>query len=455
MRHQPLKISCLFIFLVSFFFSSNLNGQNTEGYQDAINRYNASLKLAEKAGDSLSVSYTLSNIAGILVIQKKFDEAEHYLLRCLHIRDLLKDSFAIALALSDLGTAMSEKGEYDKAAYYLERSNFIAEKVKYTELEANNYSELSNVAQRRGDMEKAFEYYNKWNSYRDSLFNLERNKELQRLNSQFESLQKEQQIKEQKQRIRLQNLLFLGLGVLILLAVLLVFSSYKRYRLKKETQLQSEIMKQQDLKVKAVMEAEENERQRIAQDLHDGIGQMMSAAKMNLSAFESGMAEMKDDQKLNLERIISLVDDSCRELRTVSHIMMPNALLKNNLDMAIKDFVSKLSGRELEVHVYTERLDQRFESNLETMLYRVVQECVHNAIKHAQATTLDISMVRDKDGITGTIEDNGKGFDINSEDFDGIGLKNIRTRIAYLKGTVDIDSSPGRGTVVAFHVPVL
>ena len=455
MRHQPLKISCLFIFLVSFFFSSNLNGQNTEGYQDAINRYNASLKLAEKAGDSLSVSYTLSNIAGILVIQKKFDEAEHYLLRCLHIRDLLKDSFAIALALSDLGTAMSEKGEYDKAAYYLERSNFIAEKVKYTELEANNYSELSNVAQRRGDMEKAFEYYNKWNRYRDSLFNLERNKELQRLNSQFESLQKEQQIKEQKQRIRLQNLLFLGLGVLILLAVLLVFSSYKRYRLKKETQLHSEIMKQQDLKVKAVMEAEENERQRIAQDLHDGIGQMMSAAKMNLSAFESGMAEMKDDQKLNLERIISLVDDSCRELRTVSHIMMPNALLKNNLDMAIKDFVSKLSGRELEVHVYTERLDQRFESNLETMLYRVVQECVHNAIKHAQATTLDISMVRDKDGITGTIEDNGKGFDINSEDFDGIGLKNIQTRIAYLKGTVDIDSSPGRGTVVAFHVPVL
>ena len=71
------------------------------------------------------------------------------------------------------------------------------------------------------------------------------------------------------------------------------------------------------------------------------------------------------------------------------------------------------------------------------------------------STTLDISMVRDKDGITGTIEDNGKGFDINSEDFDGIGLKNIQTRIAYLKGTVDIDSSPGRGTVVAFHVPVL
>lgn len=452
MRHPIKKIAILF--LVFLFSYGTTFSQNIDGYQDAIDRYNASLKLAEKAGDSLSVSYSLSNIAGILVIQKKFDEAEHCLLRCLHIRDILKDSFAIALAYSDLGTAMSEKGEYDKAAYYLEKSNRVAEKVKYTELEANNYSELSNVAQRRGDMEKAFEYYNKWNRYRDSLFNLERNKELQRLNSQFETARKEQQIKDQKQRIRMQNLLFIGLGILILLAILLVFSSYKRYRLKKDAQLHAEIMKQQELKVKAVMEAEENERQRIAQDLHDGIGQMMSAAKMNLSAFESGMNDLQQVQKTELEKIIGLVDDSCRELRTVSHIMMPNALLKNNLSVAIKDFVSKLSDRKLEVHVFTEGLDQRFESNFETMLYRVVQECVHNAIKHANATTLDISIARDKEGITGTIEDNGKGFDIHSDAFDGIGLKNIRTRIAYLKGTVDFDSSPGRGTVVAFHVPI-
>jgi signal transduction histidine kinase len=133
---------------------------------------------------------------------------------------------------------------------------------------------------------------------------------------------------------------------------------------------------------------------------------------------------------------------------------MPNALLKNNLDTAIKDFVNKLSGKNLQVHVYTEKLEQRFDSNLETMLYRVIQECVHNAIKHSGATTLDISLIRDKDGISGTIEDNGKGFDIQKEGPDGLGLKNIRTRIAFLKGTVDFDSSPGRGTVVAFHVPI-
>ena len=88
---------------------------------------------------------------------------------------------------------------------------------------------------------------------------------------------------------------------------------------------------------------------------------------------------------------------------------------------------------------------------METVLYRVIQECVSNAIKHAGATTLDISIIRDKDGISGTIEDNGRGFDTaDKNNFEGIGLKNITTRIEYLKGTVDFDSASGRGTVVAF-----
>jgi signal transduction histidine kinase len=180
---------------------------------------------------------------------------------------------------------------------------------------------------------------------------------------------------------------------------------------------------------------------------------MMSAAKMNLSAFE---AELKnEEQKNSLEKIIKLVDESCREIRTVSHIMMPNALLKNNLSVAISDFVSKLNNKSLKTSVYTEGLEERLNANVETVFYRVIQECVNNAVRHAGATRLDISLVRDTDGINATIEDNGRGFDaVNKEHFEGIGLKNIVTRIEFLKGTVDFDSAPGRGTVIALHVPL-
>jgi len=182
---------------------------------------------------------------------------------------------------------------------------------------------------------------------------------------------------------------------------------------------------------------------------------MMSVAKMNLSAFESDFQFLDKDQQESFEKIINLVDESCREVRTVSHNMMPNALLKNNLAIAIKDFVDKIENSSLKVRVYTEGLDDRMDSNLEIVLYRVIQECVNNVIKHADASRLDISVLKDKEGISATIEDNGKGFDIGDKDkFEGIGLKNIITRIEYLKGMVDFDSSPGRGTLIALNVPL-
>ncbi len=424
-------------------------------YAAAINRYTESMTLAEKTGDSLSVSYSLSNIAGVYAIEKKYDLAEKNLLRALNIRRILKDSFAIALTYSDLGVAMNGKGDYSKAIIYLTESNRIAETLKYPELQSSNFNELSSVSQKQGDYQKAFQYFMKRSSLRDSLYSLEKTKQIEELNTKYESAKKEQQISEQKNKLKFQNSMFVGIGGLIILLVLLAQSYYKKSRLKQETVFKTALLVQQGQAVKAVMEAEENERERIAKDLHDGVGQMMSAAKMNLSAFESESIFESEKQKQEFGRIIQLVDDSCKEVRTVSHIMMPNALLKNNLSAAVKDFVNKLSNKNLSVQVYTEGLEERVDANIETVLYRVIQECVNNAIKHAGATTLDISLIKDKDGISGTIEDNGKGFDTTDKSkYDGIGLKNIITRIEYLKGTVDFDSSLGKGTLIALHVPL-
>ncbi len=425
-----------------------------DDYKEALRRYTASLKLAESAGDSTAVSYALSKIAGVDVIEKNYEGAEQHLLRALAIRQAAKDPFAIALTYSDLGSAMNAKGDYTKANFYLFASNRTAIEMNYPELQSTNYNELADIAQKQGNYQKAYEYYQKRSSLRDSLYALEKTKQIEELNIKYETATREKEIEIQHNHIQLQKYLFIGLAGLILFGALLVHSQYRRYMLRKETQLQTEIFRQKEMAVKAVMEAEENERQRIARDLHDGVGQMMSAAKMNLSAFESGITFHDEEQKQAYEKIIRLVDESCKELRTVSHIMMPNAILKNNLAAAIREFVDKLGTKTLQVHVYTEGLDERIDSNVETVLYRVVQECVNNVIKHSGATTMDISLIRDKDGISGTIEDNGKGFDmIDNEQSEGIGLRNIITRIQFLKGTVDFDSAPGRGTVVALHVP--
>jgi signal transduction histidine kinase len=271
----------------------------------------------------------------------------------------------------------------------------------------------------------------------------------------YQTEKKEQAILLQKAEIQRKNIILWSVAALFLLVAALGISSYRRYRLKQQARLQMEILNQQEMATRAVIKAEEDERQRIARDLHDGVGQMMSAARMNLSAFESDIKLENTEQKISLEKIMGLVDESCREIRSVSHNMMPNALLKNSLASAVRDFIDKIDKRALKVHIYTEGLDERLDSNVETVLYRVIQECVNNVIKHAEASTLDISISRDKEGISATIEDNGRGFDTQDRSrFDGIGLKNIITRIEYLKGTVDFDSAPGRGTLVAIHVPL-
>jgi signal transduction histidine kinase len=422
-------------------------------YREALKRYSASLDLAASSGDSLGVSYALSNIAGINVIEKKYAVAEKNLLRALRIRERLKDSFAIALTYSDLGAAMNDKGNYAKAVDYLEKSNAIAIRLNYPELQSNNYSELAEVAQRSGDFQKAYDYFLQKSYLRDSIFALEKAKQIEELRAEYETAEKEERIKRQEEKIRLQNYIFIGIAGVVLLSGLLIHSQYRKNKLRQEARMKTQLMAQQEMAAKAVIEAEENERQRIARDLHDGVGQMMSAAKMNLSAFESEVTFASTEQKETLEKIIGLVAESCREVRTVSHVMMPNALVKNNLATAIREFADKLDDEKLKIHVYTSGLEQRMDSNIETVLYRVIQECVTNAIKHSNASSLDISLVKEKNEITGAIEDNGKGFDTQVFS-DGIGLKNISSRIEYLKGKVDIDSRPGKGTVITFHVPV-
>ncbi|HNG63787.1 MAG TPA: sensor histidine kinase, partial [Ferruginibacter sp.] len=214
-------------------------------------------------------------------------------------------------------------------------------------------------------------------------------------------------------------------------------------------------MKQQDLATRAVISAEENERKRIAADLHDGVGQMMSAAKMNLSAFETEIDFRNESQKTAFEKLIGLVDESCKEIRSVSHQMMPNALLKSGLASAVREFIDKIDNRIIKINLHTEGLNERLDSNTETVLYRVIQECVNNVIKHSGAGHLDIALIKDADGISATVEDDGRGFDAtDKQKSEGIGLKNIRSRVEFLKGTVDFDSSPGKGTLVAIHIPL-
>ena len=426
------------------------------GIFDSVYRHaKTGIDIAKKYNDFAVLANGNSIMGTFLAKEKKYSEALASFKEAVSIREKSGDPFFIVSDLAEISELQAQTGNTTDGIANGRKALAIATENKIDAKLPMIHTALAHNYERAGNYREAAESYKILNSLKDSLYKDANPKALAEIQTKYETVKKEQQIEQQKNKIARQNLLFIGFALLAILLSLLFYSQYKRYRLKKEAQMQSEIRRQQELATKAVMQAEENERQRIAKDLHDGVGQMMSAAKMNLSAFESEISFDQPDQKRSFEKVIQLVDESCREVRTVSHIMMPNALMKNNLSAAIHAFVEKLDKKSLQVHVYTEGLEQRLDSNTELVLYRVLQECVNNVIRHAGASTLDISVTRSAENIVATVEDNGRGFDITDKTKpEGMGLKNIRARVEYLKGTVDIDSIPGQGTVIAIHVPL-
>jgi two-component system, NarL family, sensor kinase len=370
------------------------------------------------------------------------------------LREKVGDPYFIVSDLAEISHLYAKLGRSEEGISTSLKALDLANKNNLTAKLPMIYQALASNYEAKGDFKNANIAYKKLSDLKDSLYSDANPKALAEMAAKYETEKKEQQILLQRSELNRKNFAIIAISSLVLLAALLSYSFYRRYQLKQKAKMQAEIMRQQELATRAVLEAEERERQRIAKDLHDGVGQIMSAAKMNLSAFENELLFNNAEQKQKFEKIITLVDESCKEVRAVSHNMMPNALLKAGLASAIREFTDKIDDRVLKIDLYSEGLNERLDTNVETVLYRVIQECVNNVIKHARANHLDISLIKDSDGISATVEDNGRGFDTSdSSKFEGLGLKNIRTRVEYLKGTVEYDSKPGKGTLVAIHVP--
>jgi len=424
-------------------------------YEEALALDSIGLKLCETENAYFLKSMLYDNMANCYMYSNRYEEAKKYFLLCLEIDSSFDNNKQMSDTYLNLGNLMLMQKKYTEAKNYLDHSIMLSDSTGYKQGTYSAYLILSDLYKATNQHEKALEALQKAYSIKNKIINENTESKIVELETVYQTEKKEQQLKLQKAELTKKNYLLWGLTGGIALLILAGASFYRKRQIQNRMNLQAEVMKQQDIATKAIINAEENERKRIAADLHDGVGQMMSAAKMNLSAFENEIPFKDEAQKLTFEKLISLVDESCREIRSVSHQMMPNALLKSGLTSAVREFLDKIDNRIIKINLHAEGLNERLDSNIETLLYRVIQECVNNVIKHSGANNLDISLIKDADGISATVEDNGRGFDTtDKQKFEGIGLKNISSRVAFLKGTVDFDSSPGKGTLVAIHVPV-
>jgi len=258
---------------------------------------------------------------------------------------------------------------------------------------------------------------------------------------------------EQKSTLRKVFIsLIIGLLVFVYLAYRTIKSEQKVSRQQQEIQKQriSELEKdRQLLTVDAMLKGQEEERSRIAKDLHDGLGGMLSGVKFSFINMKENMI-LPAENLPAFDRSIAMLDNTIAELRKVAHNLMPETLVRFGLEEALKDYCNSIQSSTGIQVIYQQFGEYRkMNSRAEITIYRIIQELVNNILKYAEATQIIVQLTRDdiKTGIT--VEDNGKGFDTTILDQKrGAGFSNIKYRVNYFKGTLDINSQPGNGTSV-------
>lgn len=411
---------------------------------------------------NLAAAY--NNIGRIYSIKKEYNNALLFYEKSLQARISLGDNFGIGLSYLNLAETEKQLGNHLKSIEYLEKASDIFLSLKnYINLK-QAYGKLAEAHEQSKNYVASLKYYQLYSSYKDSVYNEDNAKQMAEMQTKYDVEKKDLELEKNKAELEIKeeqafikNIIITSIIIFTILIIISGILFFRKKQIENQAKLDIEIALQKEIRTKAILDAEEKERRRIAQDLHDGVGQLLSAAKLNLSNLESKITTHDEAQKLAMQNALSLVDDSVKEVRAVSHNMMPNTLIKLGLASAIREFITKLGNApSLKVDLEIIGLDSRLENQLETVLYRVIQEIVNNIIKHAKASHISMQIIKHETELNVLIEDNGVGFDTsNIENYEGIGLKGIQTRIEYLNGSVHFDSTIGRGTTVIIDVPLV
>jgi len=326
------------------------------------------------------------------------------------------------------------------------------------------YQSMATAYAGTGQMSEAYTWLNRFSRLNDSLHKAQFRKDINEIEIKYENAEEERQIQTLKAKntqalLEARNnrllvwLMAVGFTVLLLITIFigLYYRSNKKLLEQREVnhrQQIHEMEQQQRLQFgQAILQGEEQERRRLARDLHDGLGGMLAGVKINLSGKAANSAS--PDQKEELDNIISQLDSSVTELRRIAHNMMPVNLIKFGLQTALKDLCESLITGQTNIDFQAYGINTDIPEQTQINIYRIVQEMLTNAVRHAEARNIILQCSQNNNIFYITQEDDGKGFDINAGDSrKGIGLTNIRNRVGFLKGKFDIESIPGEGTTI-------
>ncbi|MEQ9425330.1 MAG: sensor histidine kinase [Cyclobacteriaceae bacterium] len=473
-------------------------------YHEASSYYKQSLDLCIELGDSSRLSKALMNSGINETSLGNFEIAEAQLKLSLDIASNIDES-RIPLIMTNIGDLNEKAGNPEIAFGYFNRATSLyrrihdeygehnsiynegrslrslnrskealpraekvlawARRIGAKEIEIRALNLTSDLLTDLGRYDESLINYKAYHILHDSLYNETRSGQIEELREKYETEKKEQQIALQEAQIDAEvaqkNGLMITLLILASLAVVVVFFYQQRQKTMVElrqkdkalyNQKVDDVLKKGEINsLNAMLEGQEKERQRIAEDLHDRLGSMLAATKLHYNAIKTSNG---DD--VQIKKASKILDETIEETRKIAHNLASGVLSKFGLIAALNDLKATIEGsNQISMELITSNLDNRLSNEIEITLYRVVQELISNILKHANAHNITVQLTRHDDNtLTLMVEDDGIGFNPSAIKSDGMGLSNVKARLEKLSGHVNIDSSSGNGTTTTIEIPL-
>jgi len=345
----------------------------------------------------------------------------------------------------------------ERALTVLHKAHSLGETHGFIPMLAWSNESLAKVYESLGKFREAHKHASALNALKDSVFKMERQREVLAMDRKYNVAQKQHELHQQQlsielkdQQLNRRNTLVALSGAFSLLLLFLIFLLYKL--MQNKSRLSAREMEQVKLQrdkqmIKALMEGEEKERRRIARELHDGINGNLAALKLNMAGIQ------------NID-FSSLLEETMSEIRDLSHNLVPDVVKRSGLKNALEQFVYKINrSPDIKVNYQFMGSENSIAEEMGVHMYRIVQELLTNSLKHSEASQILVQIIINEDTISLTVEDDGKGFEINPEvglpeNSEGIGLSGVENRVTYMQGSFDIHSSSHSGTSIHIEIPL-
>lgn len=420
------------------------------------------------------------NFAGFYKKINQLDSALYYYQKAQEKFKEKNDYKRLSINYHNLGNLYLSLNDSDRALANFNKSLELQKTSQNFSLLEKTYRLISVVYKERNDHQTAY-------AYKDSSVNIK--------NKVFESIKKadeyELAYEKEKRKVAVaekeeeilkskngkKNTIIIVLFILLFVAIVLFLALMREKRLKQEKKLAQlafkqqkieaqlakeqqekkleEMLKEQERKaITTMISGQEEERERIAKDLHDRLGSMLSVVKIHYKSVESDLEKIKNETRSQYEKANELLDEACEAVRKIAHNMVSGTLTKFGLIPALKELKQKVEETKmLQIELLAHGLDNRLDNTTEIQLYRIIQELLNNILKHANATEVTIQLLKRETDLNIMVSDNGVGFDVTNKEYEGMGLKSIKARVAEMNGQVLIDSSKGNGATITIEIP--